>query len=456
MTMTATPVSAAPAFTITPLLPPPLDMATFQRLYDAARQPFPHDYLVPIRTQSMRADEDREFGIEIEFVDAYEDDVRSWLRRNGLLRDDWGLRDDCTVSDHGENETCEDCDGRGSIYERVECEDCDGTGVVDPYACSSCDGRGTYTPYWDSTAQLTCHYCHGSGTRTVCRTCRGDGEVDDEGEECGTCDGEGSIYRGGTGGEIVTPRLEPTVENARTLARVLAMLSSEGADWDSEKPGAHISINGKDLDAPSCLSLGLFFRHFPDDLFRLATNVGRGYHRGTSYCSHSPNFDAHAILGMTDYRGSTNDGFHGIHHQFAQRGEINMCGVGPGNSRGGRIEFRLWDAEDQPWALWTRVLISTALVNAAAAWDWQAIDSLPKWPRGFHINRNERREALEGEAWERQTRSIRRLLPLLFVPEAEEEMIAVLRLWQSVPWQGCASEYGIRVRHKDAQFARAA
>jgi hypothetical protein len=125
----------------------------------------------------------------------YLDTLKYYTPSSGILSSEGG---DYQLEDTGggySNQECDNCGGDGYVecgecYGRgnllcdecsngkIECPDCDATGNIE---CGTCDGKGV-----DDEGN-PCEDCDGDGTQT-CPECQGNGERD-----CPDCDGNGRI-----------------------------------------------------------------------------------------------------------------------------------------------------------------------------------------------------------------------------------------------------------------------
>ena len=99
-----------------------------------------------------------------------------------------GMFPACDYCEEGYQE-CQDCDGNG----RIHCQQCEGEGEVQ-IDCEACD-NGDVDCGKDRCNEgiIKCEDCMGE-EKSQCGDCGGDGkDSQTDGEECGTCDGEGEI-----------------------------------------------------------------------------------------------------------------------------------------------------------------------------------------------------------------------------------------------------------------------
>lgn len=209
----------------------------------------------------------RTYGIELEGYTENNirgDYVEGWqLISDGSLEDGDGECDYC--GGHGERdyecsecwgngrEECSECRGSGEVdcpechgAGNHECDTCCGGGEVpneegDYETCPDCDGVGHHDCEDCDYGEVTCGECDGDG-ELECNRCEGNGEIN---EECDECDGRGG-YGDGNGYGVECVSNVCTEGDYEPLDKIFNYI--ERYNWTVNTDcGTHVHIGANDL-----------------------------------------------------------------------------------------------------------------------------------------------------------------------------------------------------------------
>lgn len=152
--------------------------------------------------------------------------------------------------------------------------------------------------------------------------------------------------------EIVSPILSDTRETWATVNTALEILSEMNAQT-STRTGLHVHVSAHDYANSNEATRNLISttRHYEDTLMRIATDPGRGKHRGNNYCGPNSEIENFMFSTANSYTQPSRDTIINLDHL---RGTPQD-----------RIEWRLWDCTLDAGVIQTRTALSIGLTEAA-------------------------------------------------------------------------------------------
>lgn len=160
-------------------------------------------------------------------------------------------------------------------------------------------------------------------------------------------------------GEIVSPILKDTPEHWAQLSKVIEIVERNGGKA-STRAGSHVNISSGSLAMSTAkhAELTRIMKENESTMFRLASDPGRGSHRGNQWCR--PNLDV-ASNDIDDKRVGHSRGTGGTHGMM-----VNFdASLRVDDLSKARIEYRLWDSTLDVGVIQQQVAISAALTDLA-------------------------------------------------------------------------------------------
>lgn len=228
-----------------------------------------------------------------------------------------------------------------------------------------------------------------------------------------------------TGGEVITPIMSGNGSDWFAIREVLNAIKGHGGSADDTNCGGHVNIDVTHFSDKDFQRLAYMAATFEDVMYRLGANPFRAqgsasgsYHRGCGYAE--PIFTSgwggpEYILNGIDVRNRMNES-----HWINFDPHLN------------RVEFRVFDGTLDPALFQTFTLIASAFVDAAQSEDNDdLIRTAPPAKFGHHVQARkdagfQARSALSGEAWEKDTETIRKFVDLLFDNTQDKERVVTL------------------------------
>lgn len=251
-----------------------------------------------------------------------------------------------------------------------------------------------------------------------------DTHVDADGRGTWSFEQDGSV----NGGELVTPAMYDEPETWSRLETAVRILREHGA-VASKRAGAHVHVGtgfyGGDPSAYT--ELARLVTQHEDVFYRLASDTGRGTHRGGFYSAANgpvPESGFADVSGAHRWQSGRTRGL----NLYNARGEA-----------GDHPEFRLFDASLDPGTMQAQIKLAVASTHAA----WRNAQAggtrRAKEPLGSHAERAAARGArrrVTDEQLAEDTATARSLLDTLFTRRADKaQLVAVLAntKWSKAP-----------------------
>ena len=226
-----------------------------------------------------------------------------------------------------------------------------------------------------------------------------------------------------SGGEIISPIMYDTRETWENIAKVCEIVKRNGGRA-TVNAGAHVNVSADNYNhtVENYNRLMGLYAENEDLLYRLASDPGRGSHRGQSWCS--PN--RVPSEGYRDVYQARNGGAHG--------NAVNLSHAD--GLEGSRIEYRLWDSSLDPGTIQSQIKVSVAMTEAAFRDTEYEPTGQNLYGSRREYNRNEHgmSRQLTGQAWRDDVAGYKRFADRLF--RRDEDKAQVTSLFALNRWPG--------------------